>query len=271
MSSVDFKKIKDLPPMPKIAQMVLEIMEDPDFSFAELVRVISKDANIAVSILKLANSAFYSPKSKIVNLTQALSFLGANTVKNLVVSLSTKYLFAKNKFTLLDQKIWQHSVATAMLSRILMLKIDKKMVEEAFLLGLMHDIGISVMKMNIDSYEDFLQYVYNENLLLYKEEVERFNLSHAYVGAKLLEYWKMAEVYSDVVLNHHSPDLSKYEKLANVIFYANSYINSINIGISRDNEDVKTAYKLGLEADELEDTKLIFMEVYKKEKELFGI
>lgn len=271
MSSVDFKKIKDLPPMPKIAQMVLEIMEDPDFSFAELVRVISKDTNIAVSILKLANSAFYSPKSKIVNLTQALSFLGANTVKNLVVSLSTKYLFAKNKFTLLDQKIWQHSVATAILSRILMLKIDKKMVEEAFLLGLMHDIGISVMKMNIDGYEDFLQYVYNENLLLYKEEKERFNLNHAYVGAKLLEYWKMAEVYSDVVLNHHTPDLSKYEKLANVIFYANSYINSINIGISKDNEDVNTANKLGLEADELEDTKLIFMEVYKKEKELFGI
>lgn len=271
MNSVDFSKIKELPPIPKTAQKVLEILEDPDFSFAELVKVISKDSNIAVSILKLANSAFYSPKNEITNLTQALAFLGVNTVKNLVVSLSTKALFGKDKFTFIDQKIWQHSVATAMFSRILMFKIDKKLVEEAFLIGLMHDIGISVMKMNIEKYEDFLQDIYNDSLCLFEEENRRFQMNHTYVGSKLLRYWNMPELYQDLILNHHTPDLSMNEKLANVISYANNYINSIGIGISGYFDVTNSSDKLGLDGDEIEDAKMIFKEVYKKEKELFLI
>lgn len=272
MSSILYDNIKELPPMPQIAKMVLDLLEDPDFSFAELVRIISKDANITVAILKLANSAFYSPKNKIVNLTQAMSFLGVKAIKNLVISLSTKSLFLKGRVGVIEQKLWEHSVGTAIMSRLLMLRVDKKLVEEAFLLGLIHDIGVSVMKMNLENYELILQDAFNENIDLCALENERLGINHAQVGAELMKFWKMPEIYSDVVLNHHSPENSASKSLANVLFLSNNLLKCFGIGIGSCNEEFsKYIEAIGLDEAVFEDIKGMFKEVYDAEKEIFNI
>jgi len=272
MGRICYEKIKELPPMPQIAKKVIDLLEDPDFSFAELVRIISKDANITVAILKLANSAFYSPKNEIVNLTQAMSYLGVKAIKSLVISLSTKSLFNYGRVNLIDQKLWEHSVATAIMSRLIMLKVDKKLVEEAFLLGLIHDLGISVMKMNIDKYDDILQEVFNDKLNLLELENDRVGFNHAQVGSEVMKYWNMPDLYQDVVLNHHSPENSANTSLVYVLYISNNVLKELGIGIGEYKKNFTDCLeKIGLDEETFDEIKLMFKEVYDSEKELFAI
>lgn len=272
MGQIIYEKLKELPPMPQIAKKVIDLLEDPDFSFAELVRIISKDANIAISILKLANSAFYSPKNEIVTLTQAMSFLGVKAIKSLVIYLSTKSIFYYGRVNLVDQKLWEHSVATAIMSRLIMLKVDKKLVEEAFLLGLIHDLGISVMRMYIDKYEDILQEVFNDKLNLLELENDKVGINHAQVGFEVIKYWNMPELYQDVVLNHHSPENSANKSLAYVLYISNNVLKEFGIGIGEYEKNF-TDYleKVGFDEKTFDEIKLMFSEVYNSEKELFAL
>lgn len=272
MSQIIYEKIKELPPMPQIAKKVFELLEDPDFSFVELVRIISRDANITVAILKLANSAFYSPKNEIVNLTQAMSYLGVKAIKSLVIFLSTKSLFNYGRVKLIDQKLWEHSVATAIMSRLIMLKVDKKLVEEAFLLGLIHDLGISIMRMNIDKYEDILQEVFNDKLNLLELENDRLGFNHAQVGFEVIKYWNMPEFYQDVVLNHHSPENSANKSLAYVLYISNNVLKEFGIGIGEYEKNFTDCLeKIGFDEVTFEEIKLMFSDAYNSEKELFAL
>ena len=268
---MDLSKIKDLPPMPQIAQKVIDVLNDPDFSFAELVRVITKDSGITAAILRLANSSFYSPRNEIINLTQAISFLGAKSVKNLVLSLSTKSLFGGEKISLIDQKLWEHSVSVAIFSRILMLKLNIKLAEEAFIIGLLHDLGITVMKKNIEDYDYVLQEAFNEGVEIYLAELEKYGFTHSEVCGNLLAFWKMPKLYSEVIACHHKPCKREDELLSNVLFVANEYCKSIGLGIGgyRNIDDCLSMLKIPSEV--FEDVKFQFDGIYKLEKDLFRL
>lgn len=268
---MDISKIKDLPPMPQIAQKVVALLNDPDFSFAELVRIITKDSGITASVLKLANSSFYSPRNEIVNITQAISFLGAKSVKNLVLSLSTKSLFDGGKISLIDQKLWEHSVSVAIFSRILMLKVNIKLAEEAFIIGLLHDLGITVMKKNIHDYEYLLQEAFNEKLKISLLESEKYGFSHGEVCAELLTFWKMPKLYSDVIAHHHSPDVEENDVSKNVLFVANEYCKSAGLGIGGYEEIDNCLSLLKISPEVFEDIKFQFEGIYKLEKDLFRL
>ncbi|MGA1846263.1 HDOD domain-containing protein [Deferribacter abyssi] len=266
--------IEDLPTMPQTAKKVLDILNRPDFSFAELVSVISKDMNITASILRLANSALYSPRNEIQNLTQALSFLGANNIKNLVVALSTKVLFENFKASLLIHKVWEHSVAVAIYARIVSLKINKKVSEETFLMGMLHDIGVIIMNLYIENYEIMISEIYGSNESLYKKEKELFALTHSEVGAKLAEIWKLPEIYKDTILHHHDYTKSAHKDYCILIDYADNVISRKGINVSNyyDENKIKEIEKfLNIDEETAQEIESIFEEVYNSEKEIFAL
>ncbi|KAA0257806.1 HDOD domain-containing protein [Deferribacter autotrophicus] len=266
--------IEDLPTMPQTAKKVLDILNKPDFSFAELVSVISKDMNITASILRLANSALYSPRNEIKNLTQALSFLGANNIKNLVVALSTKALFENFKASLLIHKVWEHSVAVAIYARIISLKTNNKVSEETFLIGMLHDIGVIIMNQYIDNYEIMISEIYGSNESLYEKEKELFGLTHSEVGAKLAEIWNLPDIYSDSILHHHNYTESAHKDYCMFIDYADNIISrkGINVVSFFDEDKIEEIEKL-LNIDEETELEIenIFEDIYESEKELFAL
>lgn len=268
---MEINQIKDLPPMPQIAQKAIDLLNDPDFSFAELVRIITKDSAVTAAVLRLANSSFYSPRNEIVNLTQAISFLGAKSVKNLVLSLSTKTLFGSGKISLIDQKLWEHSVAVAIFSRILMLKVNIKYAEEAFIIGLLHDLGITVMKKNIEDYEYILQEAFNEKSKINDLETAKYGFNHGEICSRLMEYWKMPKLYSEVILHHHKLDPSEKDPYKNILYISNEYCKSIGLGIGGCESFDNNVSNLGLTNEVFEDLKFQFNEIYKLEKDLFKL
>ncbi|MGA1863093.1 HDOD domain-containing protein [Deferribacter thermophilus] len=268
------EELDDLPALPQTAKKVIDILNKPDFSFAELVSVISKDMNITASILKLANSALYSPKSEIRNLTQAITFLGANNIKNLVIALSTKTLFENFKASLLIQKVWEHSVAVAIYSRIVALKISNKISEEVFLIGMLHDLGIIVMNQYIKNYEEMISEIYGSDLSLHEKEKELFDITHAEVGAKLVELWNLPEIYSDSIRYHHSSEDSKYKEYAKIVEYSDLVLskNNMNIVNYTDEDRIEQLRnEFGIDVETSDEIDEMFNEVYQYEKELFKL
>lgn len=265
--------VKELPPMPQIAIQVMDILEKDDFSFAELVSVISKDVSITASILKIANSPLFASRITINNLTQAISLIGIKNLKNIVVALSTKGMFESNKITLFEQKLWEHSVATAVYARLFALKFNRKMAEEAFIIALLHDIGQIVLSLLVDKYNNVKENVFNQDIDISFVEDNFLGTDHTIVGNLLLANWGLPEIYCDVVLNHHNFQNSKYLEMSQIIFIANNKVKDHQFSISKKKDDIFDGLlsKMGYEQGEIEEVDISFMEIIKSEKDLLNI
>ncbi|MCA1928029.1 MAG: HDOD domain-containing protein, partial [Calditerrivibrio sp.] len=264
--------VKELPPMPQVAVQVMGILDKDDFSFAELVSVISKDVSITASILKIANSPLFGSRVTINNLTQAISLLGIKNLKNIVVALSTRGMFESNKITIFEQKLWEHSVATAVYARIFALKFNRKMAEEAFIIALLHDIGQIVLSLFVEKYNNVKENVFGQHIDISLVEDEFIGVNHCLVGSLLLEEWGLPEIYCDVVLNHHNFQNSKYLDMAKIIYIANNKVKDHQFSISKkkDYSFDGLLSDMGYEQSEIEEVDISFMEIIKSEKDLLN-
>ncbi len=134
------KRIGDLPTMPEIADRVLRASEDPETTVSDLAKIIEADPPIVVRILKVANSSLYGFPRQIETLTHAIALLGARSLRNLVLAISMRQMFTA--FGNLERMLWEHSATAgpvaARIVREAEFEIDK---DEAFIAGLLHDIG----------------------------------------------------------------------------------------------------------------------------------
>ncbi|MBE9547516.1 MAG: HDOD domain-containing protein, partial [Proteobacteria bacterium] len=135
--------IKDIPTLPAVAVKVNSMLRDYDTSINKLSETIEKDQAIVSKILRLVNSAFYGFQSRVSSIPHAMVLLGFSTVRNAVISVSVIGAFSKKgKFEGFDiRDFWVHSVAVAVTSRHLSEKSRLVMPDEAFVAGLLHDVG----------------------------------------------------------------------------------------------------------------------------------
>jgi HD-like signal output (HDOD) protein len=135
----------ELPLLPHIAVKVIKLTGEPNVSMQDLAKVILTDQAIATQILKIANSPVYSGAVEVKSISQALMRLGIAEVKNLMLAISLKAkVFRSGTYGHVAKDLWEHSVAAAFAARTIAvgLNLDK---EEAFLCGLMHDLGKMVL------------------------------------------------------------------------------------------------------------------------------
>src|SRR5882762_4866891 len=106
-------KFKDLPTLPDVVAKVMRIVSNPLTSADDLNQVISLDQALTFKVLRLANSAYYGFPQEITTITQAVTILGFNTIRNLALSISVhKMLFSgKDKSLFSHREFWKHSVA----------------------------------------------------------------------------------------------------------------------------------------------------------------
>ena len=160
-------------------------------------------------ILKIANSAMYSCSRKVKTLTEAIVMLGFNSIRSLVVTSAARNLYnTKSSQTGLKERLlWEHSIGAAFACRLLVEPRLPGLTEEAFLAGLMHDIGKLVLNLRVPAeFDEIVQVVYNENREFSPTERELLGFDHAHVGAMLVNKWKFSPTLEDVILNHHNAE-----------------------------------------------------------------
>jgi HD-like signal output (HDOD) protein/signal transduction histidine kinase len=195
-----------LPAMPQILLKLLELCQADGSGMSEIAKLIANDPGITHRILSVANSAAYNKGGQRASLMQALSTLGADMIKTLVINesvLNTFSAFPNSNNTDL-RMFWKHCLTTAVIARDLAKAMDYPLMEEAYLAGLLHDVGrLALLAVVPHEYDGRFYLEDDENLC--GLEFRALSLTHAEAGAWLVERWKLDSFMADAVLYHHEP------------------------------------------------------------------
>lgn len=226
------QSMENLPTLPHFINELVEMVESEKYSAKDLSGLISKDQSISSVILKLVNSAFYGHMSKISSINQAVVILGFNTVKSIALG-SSIFGSRGGKHGLYRKKLWTHSLGVATTSRILAQKSGYKDVEEAFIGGLLHDVGKVILDSIFpEEFEKVLQIIERENVFMREAEKEIFDLDHAEASKILLTKWQLPASVANAVSYHHeiSKAQPQYADLAAIINIADIICQTLMIG-----------------------------------------
>jgi len=126
--------VKDLPPMPQVAQKARQIVSDPDSDFGDLAKVIETDPAIVTKILKIANSSYYGAVGRLASVQQAAVVLGAKTLQELLTLACAAGLLSKELkgYDMSSGDLWNHSLATAAACRAIAKRDHPALAEDAF-------------------------------------------------------------------------------------------------------------------------------------------
>ncbi len=236
-------KLKDLPTLPQVVAKVMQVVGNPMATAADLNEVISMDQALTAKVLRLANSAYYGFPKEITNITQAVVILGFNTIRNLALSVSVHRLLfeGRERGRFSHRDFWKHSVATAVLAKILAKKVGFKSEENAFTAGLLHDIGKNFFDQH--SHEEFnqaLQASRQTGRPLWMEEREILSLDHGQVGRWMAEKWNLPADLTAAIALHHQPNLEDaHGVLVAIVHAANEISREQGLGSSGDESPVE--------------------------------
>jgi HD-like signal output (HDOD) protein len=197
-----FVKHNALPTMPEVASRLLKSLDDDNVSLSQIAALIEKDSTLAAKVLRLANTAHYSPSHQIATVTDAAHALGLETLRNLTMAACLSGAFPAVKG--LDRAVfWRHSVATANYARILsrMLGVDAGLADMAYLAGLMLRTGQLLMAVDEPHLVADVEAHAAEPGSRFSLEEHRFGCTHADVTASLAAHWHfpapMVEAFKD--------------------------------------------------------------------------
>lgn len=202
------RQCQSLPSLPAIAVQVLDLAQRPDVGIAEIAQIISKDPALSGKILRTVNSSFYARSQTIGTVSHAVTILGLQSVKTLVLGFSLVSNLGGNKKSKGFRHLhyWKRSVYAATAARVIGAKVDIVQQEELFVAALLSDIGMLVLDRVLgDEYGELCAKHEAHNDLL-AAEVEAYRMTHAEVGGILAEEWKLPPVLHVPVRHHHDPD-----------------------------------------------------------------
>ncbi|MEJ2201127.1 MAG: HDOD domain-containing protein [Desulfuromonadaceae bacterium] len=266
--SEDIYKIVDemfnLPPMPSVAEKVLEMLRSPDYSAKSLADLIACDPVLAGRLLGMANSAFYGVRREVKTLPRAVVILGENALKSMVMTASLKSLNMVPGP--LQRRLWEDSIGCALGAQMVARIYHSCLPEEAFLGGLFRHIGKMVMyRYNPARYEELVAAVDAGGVSQDYLEKEKFNFPHALIGAAVLTKWNFNRVMIQANLHHDRLDLSSEiypaaYRLGATINLASNLCRFLGIGcaVPRTNLDLsKVPGALALEVSEFQMAALL--------------
>ena len=253
-------QISTLAPLPLVIQAVMEISEDPSSSAASLGKVIKKDQTLTAKILKIVNSAYFGFYRRISNIDQAIVILGFDEIKNITIATSLMTAFNVNfNYVLNREGFWMHSLGAAFIARSLCSTRLELNAEDAFVVGLTHDIGKLVLLQNFNQAYSLVIFNSAEHIVsLPKVEKEMINIDHAEIGGALTENWKLPRHLVRAIELHHAPEKAEQdESYVHIAHLANYFCHKYEIGKSSnpvpDEVSPHSLKALGLRKDQLEE------------------
>jgi putative nucleotidyltransferase with HDIG domain len=230
----------DLPVMPATCLKALRMTQDETCSPRELQQVISQDQALSARILRIVNSALYGLSREVATIRHAVALLGLDTIRSIIMAATAQDVLraGSGRGTDLGTKLLaQHSWAVAVAARIIAHRTRQGNPEEAFIAGLMHDIGKSVLNKNVpDQYSQVLSEVYGGGGISFHEaEMARFGFSHQHVGALVADRWKFPAQLCQAIGFHHSPqEAPDHPQFASVVNLADKFAIVLEIGFLKD-------------------------------------
>lgn len=189
-------------PFPAVAGAVRRLVKDPRTQLADVAHAVEQDAGISTDLLRLANAPTSGLRYECTSVRQAITLLGMRRVCSVVdAAAALSLLERENKLPALAQ----HALAVAGVMRMLA-PIAAVSPDEAFTVGLLHDIGVLLLVRSGDSLYEGLLEESGSGELCVEEEVELIGYDHAMVGAAVLRAWNLPDHIASVVELHHDDE-----------------------------------------------------------------
>ncbi len=251
------RQIGDLPSLPAAAMDTLRLLDDPEATVERLQRTLGRDQSLAAQVLKIANSAMYCLQRQVSTLTHAITILGLDMLRAVVLAASIRNVFysgRRSQRSLPLHLLWQHAWGAAVAAQSIARRARCRNVDEAFTCGLVHDIGKLVMlRHHAPAYGEIVRRVDRGEGTFHELEYQAFGFTHSQVGALLALKWCFPVQLVESILHHH--DLAsepEYLQLAMIASLANRIMVHLGVGFERDSttrlEEDPSAGPLGLGA-----------------------
>ena len=193
------EKVSNLPTLPGIVTRIAEMVDSPETTGRQLGREIAKDQVISAKVLKLVNSGFYGFSEPISTIQHAVTLLGFNTVKSLVLSSTVLDLMKESL-----PGLWEHSLACARTCSIIAGHIELDEQEEISTAGLLHDLGKVILRQTMErEFRRIANYVARADMLFYQAEEKVLGVNHGEMGGWLLEKWALPPKLVEPIVDHH--------------------------------------------------------------------
>ncbi len=224
------KKYTMLPVASPVVRDSLQTLGSETVSFAEVAREIERDPDLALQILRTANSLTSSFTGRIHSVLQAVRLLGFKTIRGILLST---VLMDRSKGHPGISELWSHSQMVSLIAKIIARRRGFPWEEEAQTAGLLHDIG------KVFFYEEFPEY-YQEVFQIgdskqaepdWRRERATFGVDHAFIGNRLLQTYGMPGILSNPVLFLHDPPANLlYPELTHVLIVADQMATAMGFG-----------------------------------------
>lgn len=215
--------------LPDIYFQISEMISDPRFTAEDMGQVISKDPALSVRLLKIVNSSFYGFQARVDTISRAITIVGIDDLKSLVLATSVIDKFSKIPVELVDMTaFWLRSVHCAVIAKLLARESSVLHSERLFLMGLLHDVGSLILyyKLPDESLEVLLEADHDRRLVGGLEQ-EIIGFTHADVGGALIKSWGLPESLYESIAYYLSPEISQVHKLDTYLLNLASRLSDI--------------------------------------------
>lgn len=199
-------RMRSLPSLPSLYEELMAALRSENPSLGQMERIISRDMGMTAKILQLANSPFLGTRGRISSLLQALTLIGTETVRTLVLSVDVFSQFERNSGAAeWLPTLWEHSAQVAALAQQITASENcpKAMVEESFTAGLLHDLGKVVLLAEMP--REYRRAIESDSGDITARELKYVGCTHGQVGAYLISLWGLPVPLIQTVAFHHSP------------------------------------------------------------------
>jgi putative nucleotidyltransferase with HDIG domain len=202
-----FRRVSEMTTLPVAAQRILQLVADSNSSASDLLAAVEGDPVLAAKVLRRVNSAFYGLRSKVADLRSAINLLGYREIRNLALTVYLTRMFKDGntykKFT--REGLWEHSVAVANASRIVARTYGGATPDEAYLAGLLHDIGLILLDQYLPRHLFQVVDLVEQGKSTCAAERELLPFDHTLLGAYVATQWNFPTQVTLAIRFHHEP------------------------------------------------------------------
>jgi len=223
----------ELPTLPTVASEIITLTAREDTTLADIAKLVSTDTALSAKILKVSNSAFYSFAQQISSINQAVSILGINAVRSLVLSFSFLSMNAgKKKVQFNFEEFWKTSLTGAVASKLILEHVKGADTEEIFVCGLLQNLGELILARTFpEKLDEVLKKINEQQYDALNAQEEAFGTTHPVIGYEVAKSWGFPEVLLLPILYHHDPLAYKGDNKKISVTCKASYLSDLLIAI----------------------------------------
>ena len=216
---------------PEVAARLLELVSDPDAGLADFADIIRNDTALSGRLLRMANSAYFAQREPVTTLERACVLLGINRIRALALGFYMSRAIDAGGERRFGRIMWGKSLLRACFAAKLIEAIKPNLYAEAFLIGLMLDSGVPLVRTLIGAEAYDQTCPANEPpSRCFKAESYHYTYTHVDMARALIRRWRIPDVLAKPILWHHTPPQSlKNTEPVHLLHRVSFYVGSMHI------------------------------------------